>query len=193
MTKPRKTFLVMVSALLMTVALTGAGLYFADSYLANQAKSISDLRADDEVLSIDLINSQKMRDDLKRYSYIDTIADEILPNAKNQSKAILLINEMGQEVGVNIDTFTFIATRDDPGDKTQTEPLEGAPDILVFPVTVKFSGTYSQLINWLRLAEKNQRKMQVAKIDIIPKTDAEGNIVSSNFSVSIIVNAYVEK
>ncbi len=75
MTKPKKVFIIMVSALALTVLLTSSGIYLADRYLANQAEVISDLRADDEVLSVDLINSQKMREDLKMYSYLDEVSD----------------------------------------------------------------------------------------------------------------------
>ncbi len=193
MTKPKKVFIIMVSALALTVLLTSSGIYLADRYLANQAEVISDLRADDEVLSVDLINSQKMREDLKRYSYLDEVSDEILPNTKNQSEVILLINEMAKDAGVDINSYTFIATVDNPGDKTQTEPLKGAPDILIFPISVEFTSSYNQIISWLKLAEKNQRKMQVAAIDITPKFDEDGNIAPGAFVSKIVVNAYVEK
>ncbi len=193
MTKPRKVFLIMVSALVFTMLLTGTGVYLADSYLANQAEVISDLRADNEILSIDLINSQKMREDLKKYGYIDEVSDAILPDTKNQSAVILLINQMAIETGIDINSYSFISTTDNPGDKTQTEPLDGAPNILVFPITVQFTSSYNQIISWLKLAEKNQRKMQVSTVDITPRFDEDGNIIPGEFVSKIIVNAYVEK
>lgn len=193
MTKPKKVFIVMLSALVASVLLTGGGLYMADRYLADQAETISDLRADDEILSVDLINSQRMREELKKYSYLDEVSDEILPDTKNQSEAILLINTMGKDAGINIDSYSFISTVDKPGDKTQTEQLKDAPDILTFPITVKFTSSYSQIISWLELAEKNQRKMQVSSVNITPSLDDDGNIIPSRFVSSIVVNAYVEK
>lgn len=184
---PKKLFIILLVALFLTIGLTSVGVFMADRYLARQSQSISDLKADDALLSTELINTQRTRESLKKYSYINEVADEILPDAKNQSEVILLINQIGADVGVNIRSFGFLGTDGNPSEKTQTEPLEGAPSILVFPVYTQFDATFNQLIKWLQLAEQNQRKMQVSEISI-GRTD-EANILE----VTMTINAYVEK
>ena len=189
---PKKLFFVMLIALLGTVALTMGGIYLADKYLGEQSTTIGDLRADDELLSTELINAQQTRESLQEYSYLNAVTDEILPDSKNQSEVILLINKIGSEVGVNIDGFLFLGTDGKPSEKSQTEPLEGAPSILVFPVQIRFNSTYSQLINWLKLAEQNQRKMQVSEIAVGTAQNVDG-AASSLLQTTMTINAYLEK
>ncbi len=189
---PKKLFYVMLVVLLATLTLTIAGIYFVDGYLEEQSKTIGILKADDELLSIELINTRRTIENLKTYRYIDSKAEKILPNTKNQSEAILLINTIGDEVGVRTESFTFLGTDGKPSEKSQTEPLEGAKGILVFPVQIKFTATYSQTINWLKLAEKNQRKMQVSSIAMgVKENDGEYN-PADPLLVTIGINAYVE-
>ncbi len=188
----KKLFFVMLVVLLATLGLTGVGVYFVDGYLGSQSETISALKADDELLSIELINTQNTIENLKTYSYVDTVADTILPDSKNQSEAILLINKIGDEVGVNTQSFIFLGTDGEPSEKSQTKPLEGTKGILVFPVQVKFDATYSQVINWLKLAEKNQRKMQVSTITMaVLQIDGEYSPADA-LVVTIGINAYVE-
>ncbi len=189
---PKKLFYVMLVVLLATLALTAVGIYFVDGYLKEQSETIAILKADDELLSIELINAQGTVESLKTYRYIDVKANKILPNTKNQSEAILLINTIGNEVGINTESFIFLGTDGKPSEKSQTEPLEGAKGILVFPVQVKFDATYSQTINWLKLAEKNQRKMQVSSITMtVREVNGEYN-PSDPLTVTVSINAYVE-
>lgn len=189
---PKKLFYVMLVALVATLGLTAVGIYFVDSYLENESTTIGVLKAEDELRNIELINAQRTIDNLKTYSYVDAEADKILPNTKNQSEAILLINTIGNEVGIDTQGFIFLGTDGKPSEKSQTEPLAGTKNILVFPVQVKFDATYSQTINWLKLAEKNQRKMQVSSITMgVREIDGEYN-PSDPLSVVIGINAYVE-
>lgn len=189
---PKKLFYVMLVMLLVTLGLTTVGIYFVDSYLEGESTTIGVLKADDELLSIELINAQRTIDNLETYSYVDVEANKILPNTKNQSEAILLINTIGNEVGVNTDSFIFLGTDGKPSEKSQTEPLAGTKGILVFPVQVKFDATYSQTISWLKLAEKNQRKMQVSSITMgVREIDGEYS-PADPLSVTISINAYVE-
>lgn len=189
---PKKLFYVMLVVLIATLGMTAVGVYLVDGYLEEQSSIIGVLKAEDELLSTELINTQKTIENLKTYSYVDVKADKILPNTKNQSEAILLINTIGNEVGVGIKSFVFLGTDDKPSEKSQTEPLAGAKGILVFPVQVSFEATYSQTINWLKLAERNQRKMQVSSINMaILELDGEYD-PANPLSVTIGINAYVE-
>lgn len=186
---PKKAFFVMLGVLALVMLVTAAGVYFGDSYLVKRSESISDLRADDEILNTALLSAQTTRDELQKYSYIDQIAAEVLPGAKNQSEILLIIDDIGRQAGVNVDRYSFVSTSGNPGDLTQTEPLKGVPGILVFPINVTFDATYNQLIQWLNLAEENQRKMQIESITIAPASgDESGNV----FGVNLTINAFVE-
>jgi len=186
---PKKAFFVMLGVLTLVMILTSAGIYFGDSYLVRRSEAISDLRADDEILNTAILSAQTTRDELQQYGYIDLIAAEVLPGVKNQSEILLIIDKIGQQVGVNVDRYSFVSTSGNPGDLTQTEPLKGVPGILVFPINVTFDATYSQLIQWLKLAEENQRKMQIESIVIAP---AGGNNSGNVFGVNMVINAFVE-
>lgn len=185
---PKKAFFIMLGALGLIVVLTTVGVYFGDRYLAKQAEVISDLKADDELQSTALINAQVTQEQLRKYGYIDLIAEEVLPGAKNQSEVLLIINEIGTAAGVDVDNYSFASTDGEPGDFTQTEPLEGASAILVFPINVRFEATYSQILTWLKLAEQNQRKMQVESISISPPSED-----NNKYGVTVILNAFVGK
>lgn len=186
--KPKKAFYVMLAVLGLVVALTVLGVYVGDRYLAKQAEVISDLRAEDELQSTALINAQVTQDQLNKYEYIDLIAQEVLPGAKNQSEALLIINELGEKTGIKVDNYSFVTTTGNPGDLTQTQALEGVSGILVFPISVQFDATYSQILTWLRLAEQNQRKMQIESISISPPGEDD-----SQYGVTVQINAFVGK
>lgn len=189
---PRKLFFVMLGVLALTLVVTATGVYMTDKYLGEQAAIIGVLRAEDELSSLELINAQEIQNSLQEYSYIDVAANEILPDTKNQSEAILLINKIGTEVGVRTNKFLFLGTDGKPTEKSQTEPLAGAKGILVFPIQISFRGTYSQVINWLKLAEQNQRKMQVSSLSIgIAEIDGTYN-PNDLLTVTIGIDAYVE-
>jgi len=189
---PKRLFYIMLVVLLLTLGITGTGIYLVDGYLKEQSETISTLKADDELLSIELINTQQTIENLRAFSYVEVKADKILPNTKNQSEAILLVNAIGNEVGVNTESFVFLGTDGKPSEKSQTEPLKGTKGILVFPVQVKFDATYSQTINWLKLAEKNQRKMQVSSIAMsVREVNGEYN-PADPLTVTVSINAYVE-
>lgn len=185
---PKKVFFAMLGGIGLLILVAGIGVYLGDSYLAKQAEVISDLRADDGVLSTALINAQKTQDQLIKYGYIDLIAQEVLPGAKNQSEVLLIINDIGSKVGIDVDNYSFAATSGNPGDLTQTEPLEGASEVLVFPINVRFNATYPQILSWLRFAEQNQRKMQIESISISPPSED-----NNKYNVTIIINAFVGK
>jgi hypothetical protein len=125
---------------------------------------------------------------LKDYSYLDEATNEILPDSKNQSEVILLVNQIGSEAGVDITSFTFLGTDGQPSEKSQTVPLEGAGGILVFPVSIQFNSSYSQLLNWLSKAEQNQRKMQVTALSIGKNPEEPSELI-----VNMEINAYLEK
>lgn len=187
---PRKLFYIMIGALLFTGLLTLGGIYLADQYLSSESKAISVMKAEDELIGTELISAQRTRDNLEDYSYLDQVTEEILPDSKNQSEVILLINTIGAETGIKTESFTFLGTDGQPSEKSQTEPLEGTSSILVFPVNIKFKTTYGQLINWLDKAEENQRKMQVSQISIT-KSSEEGE--ENLLDVTMLINAYLER
>lgn len=185
---PKKLFFVMIGCLGVTAAITLGVIYQTDKYLGEQSAEIGVLKAQDELLSTELINAQQVREKLKEYSYLDNVTDEILPDSKNQSEVILLINQIGSEASVDITSFTFLGTDGQPSEKSQTEPLEGAGGILVFPVSIRFDASYSQLLSWLTKAEQNQRKMQVTALSIGKSAENP-----SELTVNIEINAYLEK
>ncbi len=189
---PKKLFYIMLIVLLSTLSLAAGGMHFANSYLQEQSETIGSLKAQNKLLGTELINAKRTTVSLAIYGHLSAEADRILPDTKNQSEAILLINDIGREVGVRTESFSFLGTDGEPSDKSQTEPLHGTQGILVFPVQVKFEATYDQTIGWLRLAEKNQRKMQVSTITIsVRDGDGEYNPADA-LSVTIKVNAYME-
>jgi type II secretory pathway component PulM len=58
----------------------------------------------------------------------------------------------------------------------------------VFPVSIQFNSSYSQLLNWLSKAEQNQRKMQVTALSIGKNPEEPSELI-----VNMEINAYLEK
>lgn len=188
----KKMYYVLLGLLAVSIIAGFTGMYFTDKYLASQADLVADRRADDEVLSQKLFSAQTTRDNLEDLAFVDELAKEVLPDAKNQSEVILLISKIAKESGISTDSFNFASTEGNPGDKSQTVELEGTTGVLVLPINTSFRSTYNELIKFLEKTELNKRKMQISDISISPRLDDEGN-PTDQLDVLLTINAYVKK
>jgi len=188
---PRNYFFILLGILALIVAGTFAGLYYADNYLVEKADKISNLKAEDEILGQKLESAETTRENLNELAFVQELAADVLPDAKNQSEVILLISKIADEVGVSTETFSFSSTEGDPSDTSQTTPLEGTVGVLVLPITTSFTSTYNQLINFLERTELNKRKMQISNISINPRLNNEGESTGV-LDIQLTINAYVK-
>lgn len=188
---PKNLFFTLLGGLALTVVGIFAGFYYANNLLSEKSDVIANLKAEDEILAQKLYSAEITKNNLNKLGFVQDLAKEVLPDAKNQSEVILLISKIADETGIKTGSFSFASTEGEPGDTSQTTPLEGTVGVLVLPINTSFSATYNQLISFLEKTEQNQRKMQISNIAITPQTLQPGQ-TKQILDVQITINAYVK-
>lgn len=188
---PKRVFLAMVGVLLLTIVAVGVVYYFADQSLTARQSSISDLKADIEILDLKVANAKAAESLLDEYRDIQELAPSILPPTKIQSDIVAQLLDIGSENSIELTNFSFPTSADVSNfDTSQTEPLKGVPGVRFIEISTSFSSSFDQALNFLESVEENQRIMQVENVAMSPEVDAEGNPLSV-FTVSVSISVFV--
>lgn len=190
---PRKLNIILWSILgLMLVGIAG-GLYFSDTLLAGLAKDTALMKADTEIARSKVATYTKNKTLTEQLSYIEAMADEVLPVAQDQSVVVSEIFHFAAASGVGISGLTFDEVPVVKGKKSkeQLEKEKLLPKgVAVVPISVNLTeGTpYSGVENFLRKLEENRRKMQITGLTMQPSEES----LSVFSSVELKINLYTK-
>lgn len=183
---PKKAFIVIIAVVMLIMVGGSTVYYFADQYLSEKAREISVLKADLEIVELKIATARQAESDLEQLSFIQDIADEVLPPEKIQSEVVGELISFAQDSGVRLDGINFQATDTQATVPiSQTEPLEGVPGVNTLPITLTANGSYNGILRFLENLEGNRRKMQVEAMSLAP--DNETNTISSNIEINVYV------
>jgi len=184
---PKKAFLAILAVLILTLLGGGAIYYFANNYLYAKASTISELKANIDVLDSKLVDTRRAITDYSDLSYLSDILDEVIPSEKTQSNVVGQLIEFANQSGVVVDNINFAPTNNANQAQalTQTLPVDGVSNINKLPINIGITGEYSQILSFLNKLETNRRITQVDSISLSP--DESGRIFSSNLSINVYV------
>lgn len=201
-------FILLVGALVVTVVL-------GNNHLKKQSDGLLAAKIDQRSLNEQQTALVKAKKDLEKYSDLKDIARAIVPQDKDQAKAVREIVRLADETGVTLESITF----DDsslgqkpatpvaaPGEGqtaatptakpatppiTQAKPVEGIPGVYSLPIEIvstKNNNQFNNFINFLAKMENNRRTAQVEKVSITPGTTASGQeYINFTLTVNIFV------
>ncbi len=206
----KRFFYAMIAGVVLMVGVVIGAIVVGDMMLHKQAEKLVNLKADVNVIEAQQTSLVKAKKDLETYADLGEIAKQVVPQDKDQARAVREIISLADQSGIKISSVTFpnstlgqkpaaAPKADDEKAKaaaaaaaanplTQAKPVEGIKglyelDIIIVSDTARPT-TYPRLISFLQRLEQNRRTAQVAQIAIQPDSQNRSNL---NFSVTLTV------
>ena len=190
---PKKMNLALKVLIGVLIAITVAGLYFANQKLTRLATETAKLKTDIEVTNQRIKDYELTEAKVNQLSYVKDLAAQIVPQNEDQSAIVAELAEFARRSNLQTGAITFDETA-----QTTTAPVTSTAKAVkppagvgIVPVifTVGDSAKYEDVLAFLRYIEANRRKMQVTQITLTPNGD-NGNLLDN---VILSLNLFVKK
>ncbi|HSX06409.1 MAG TPA: hypothetical protein VLG92_01670 [Candidatus Saccharimonadia bacterium] len=174
--------------------------YEANKLMSNQATKLSKLRGDSAALDALQTSLVRNKQDVAKYSDLNTIAETIVPQDKDQAEAVREIVNLAAQSGIpKLSSITFPTsslgaatptTRTNPN-LTQLTPVKGMPGVYQLQLTVTVAAadevTYNQFIAFLDRLEQNRRTAQVSSITVTPDSKSPNKV-----AFTLVINEFIK-
>lgn len=196
---PKKASFVMMGSLAVAVILLGILVYFGDQSLSKQSEELVDLKATNQTLETQQANLITAKRNLEKYSDLEEITQDIVPQDKDQARAVREIVTLAEQSGFGLESINFpqsnlgSATTDKNNSNTnsitQAVPVQGIKGVysLEAVITPKGNIPYSQFLTFLSKLENNRRTAQVTSVRIEPSTDGNSEFISFTLNVNLFL------
>jgi hypothetical protein len=199
----KRVFYVMVAGLAILVLAIVGGAYIANTLLVRQAKTLSDLKLQSQVLDQEKTGLTSAKKDIAKYDDLEKIAKTIVPQDKDQAEVVREIVKLANDSGFKPSSITLPASTlgaskssvaGTPGvpapaansNLTQLTPVKGNPGLYILEITVTQDASspvpYSQFIDFLSRLEQNRRTALVSSIVLQP-SPTDRNMLSFTLTV----------
>lgn len=157
--------------------------------LASVAHSTAQLKAEVEASNKQIAAYKVTKAKVDSLGYVNDLANKVLPPDKEQSAIVAELTEFALRTDLQIDQISFVSTA--TTSNTAKGKLAIPKGVEVVPITISFSeGTqYQSVLDFLKIVENNQRKMQVTSVSIKPNEKDR----SSLSSVTVSLNLYAKQ
>lgn len=193
--------------LLFVISLGGA--YFIVNSLHAQANNLVSLKAKDQALNTEQANLIIAKEEVKKYSSLEKIAQTIVPQNKDQAQAVREIVDIAQQSNITLTAIVFPSSTlgntpvpTTPGTSptaanpslslSQLTPVKGIPGVYILPIQVEDTQkadavTYSSFYTFLSKLEQNRLTSEVTGLNIQPL-----NPPSRLITFSLTINEYIK-
>ncbi len=192
-------FVLLTIFILLLIGLFGVA-YGANKIMSGQATKLSKLRADGDVLDTLQTTLAKNKQDINKYGELNTIAESIVPQDKDQAEAVRQIVNLASQSGIGkLSSITFPTstlgsalpgTAANPN-LTQLTPVVGITGVYGLQITVTQTTTdevpYGQFTTFLSKLEQNRRTAQVSSITVQPDATNPNKV-----AFTLIINEYIK-
>lgn len=205
----KRSFYVMLGLIGLTIVGLFSVIYFGNKLLVEESGKLVDLKAVSSVLETEQTGLVKAQRSIDKYKNLEEITQAIVPQDKDQARAVREIVTLASESGIELQSVTFPASNlgalvaptkgkkpeEDPAAAkkiiSQAVPVEGVKGVYSIEATIipQKEISYSQLIDFLSKLEKNRRTAQVTRIKIEPKSSDRNN---SKLKVTLTVNIFLK-
>lgn len=200
----KRAFYLLVGLLVLVVGLGIATVVMGNIVLQKKAKELTALKLDNAVLDEQQNALVRANKDLDKYADLEKTAQAIVPQDKDQARAVREIVQIASNSGITIRSITFPASNlgagstASPGDAatksaiSQAKPVQGISGVLslemtITPETTNKKITYTQFLDFLSKLETNRRTAQVTSIKIDPVADPKNSYVTFSLTINIFL------
>lgn len=205
----KKVYYIMLGVLgLLSIASIGVT-SFGSSVLEGSASRLVALKLESKLTEEQQIALKQAVKDVQAYEELDKIARAIVPQDKDQARAVREIITYARDSGITIKAINLPASNlgqalpkpAAPAEGTtapaapaappltQVRPVDGLKGVYVMEITVQseqFGASFNRLIDFLSKLENNRRTAHVTGINITPNRDNRNQL-----SVQTIINVYI--
>jgi hypothetical protein len=205
----KKLHLILLSALGVMILLFFAITFKGLSLLSSKSQQLLDLKVQSQTADAQLSNLEQTKKDVEKYSYFKNIAATVIPNDKNQAQAVLELNQMAAQSGINLQNITF-PTSNLGGVKTKSSAAASSPATAIsqaqrvpgiaglyslqLTVTADNSKTLSadrqvtfpKILDFLNRIQNSRRTAQITQVNIQPATNTQ------TLNLSLIINIFIK-
>jgi hypothetical protein len=209
----RKVYYGMIAALVLCIALLGAVVVYGNKYLHKQSTKLMSAKLDQKSLNEQQTALIKAKRDLQKYSELQQVAKGIVPQDKDQARAVREIVNAASASGVTLESITFddstlgaksttpapatgqdkAPTKSKPTSPlTQVEPVDGIAGVYSMPIAIvstKNNNQFANFVNFLGRLENNRRTAHVEEVSITPGTTQSGK---DYINFSLTLNIFVK-
>ena len=211
---PKRAYYMMIGlVVLLSTAVIGS-LIGGNIFLENQAKKLNSLKVEDKVLEE---QQNALNKDIVKYAELEKDAKSVVPQDKDQAKAVLEIIQIAKASNISIKSITFPSSNlgakaapttnsSDSSEKSgssstpvtppisQAKPVDGIKGVYSLEMNIVPESdngnviSYYQFLDFLQRLENNRRTAQVTQIRISPKTsDKQSPIITFTLTLNIFV------
>jgi hypothetical protein len=199
--KAKQLYFVLIGLLVLALGSFAAVAYGANKLMGNQANKLSTLRAKTIALNAQEVTLTKNKRDIVKYGDLNTVAQTIVPQDKDQAQAVREIVNIATQSGIaKLSSITFPTStlgalagpgaHTNPG-LTQLVAVKGMAGVYSLQITITQTSddevTYDRFIAFLSKLEQNRRTAQVGSITIQPDTQ-DPNQVAFN----LVINEFIK-
>ncbi len=206
--KSKQVFYGMIGLVVIMFGVVVATAVLGDGFLRKQSDKLVELKLENEVVESQATSLLQAKKDIEKYSELESIANQIVPQDKDQARATREIVSIADQAGVNIASIAFpdstlgqvpkkdpkasTSTTTTPAPaattETQVKKVDGIPNLYQLEITVTSDTTnptnYARLIDFLSKLEQNRRTAQVSSISIQPLATNRSLL---NFTLTVTV------
>jgi hypothetical protein len=209
--------LMLFGTLGLSAILFAAILLLGLSLLGKESQSMVNLKVQSQTADAQLSNLQQAKKQVEQYSYFKDVAKTVIPNDKDQAAAVVEINDMAQQSGINIQSITFPAsnlglttstvsssTQDATKSSStanaisQATPVSGIPGLYSLALTITPDSsttspskviTYAKMLDFLRRIENNRHTAQITDVNISPAgtTGTTSGFLTFTLTINIFI------
>jgi len=210
----RKVYFVMIGIFVLLVGALIGTVVVGNQYLKTQSTKLVAAKLDQQSLNEQQTALIKAKKDLEKYDDLLAVAKGIVPQDKDQAKAVREIVSLAQDTGVSLESITFddstlgqasaapavvtktgqeqtAAAKTAVSPVTQGKAVEGIPGVYSVPINIvstKNNNQFPNFIAFLGKLETGRRTAQVEKVSITPGVTAGGfEYINFNLTVNIFV------
>ncbi len=214
---PKRFYFVMLGVnLLLLIALVG-GVVFGSVVIKEQANKLTKAKVQNKVIEEQQIQLTQAKQDIEKYTELDSITKAIVPQDKDQAKTVREITKLAEESGIILKGIAFNssslgqtaapkaaepATEGEPTTTapkpatpaapalTQVKPVEGITGVYALEIIV--TSLESQPVpytNFITFLEKLESNRRTAHVDKISVKPSDDG---SSVSFVLTLNAYVK-
>lgn len=215
MSTKRMYFAMLALVFLLTVGVVGS-VVAGNLFLEKQASKLNELKVEDKLLEEQQAALIQANKDIEKYTELEKISKSVVPQDKDQAKAVVEIFEIAKASKIKIKSVTFPTSNlgvkvptssgggsGAGGDKSgaaaaptisQAKPVDGIQGVysLEMSIVPEFDETrpitYYQFLDFLGKLENNRRTAQVTQIKIAPlSNDKQNPTITFTLTLNIFV------
>lgn len=175
--------------------------YFVNSMLHKQSDKLVAVKLENRLLDEQQTALLAANKTVQKYSELNTVAKAVVPQDKDQAKAVRELVKVANESGIKLGAISFPAstlgqvvpkgTSAAPSSVTQVKPVTGIPGVFIMEINVQQDSssptTYPNLIDFLSRLENNRRTAQVSNVTVQPTPQDR-----TKLTFSLVVNTYIK-